>query len=147
MSLQVFKSDLAKCDTVDMDSLKMVWEHHNLQSKSPLIDPMTSFLAKHIEAKGGSISGAVAEELCHKYHNKFIRHMTKRVDPELRPIHIEGKELQWNPSTGIVFDGDVAIGVFADGRMHDLQLKHMCICVSKGWNFKADGDYDSPFKV
>lgn len=151
MSLQVFKADLLKSELVDSNRLRAIWNHHNLQSKSPLIDPLTSFLNSHIE-KRGSIKPEMAGRLCDYFHNHIIRKMVKYVEPKLEDVTIAGHNYIQNPSTGIIFEREgedlVATGIEADGSVHDLHLKHLCLCVTKGWKFRYNGDdYSSPYKM
>lgn len=145
MSLRVFKKDLASSGDLTQEKLHKVYDKHNLQSKSPLIEPMVRWMNGQLERHGKTMSPELVVRACEAWHNEIIRCRVKKVDPILEDITIDDRNYKLNPPTGMVFDDDLVIGVWADGRLHDLRLKHRCLCASKGWFFKCDGSYASPF--
>lgn len=166
MSLPVLVKDLS-AQQLTKARLQMVWEHHNLKNKSPLIDPLVKAFFDALEEKGRkddaedpSFSPEEVAIMCTNFQNKVVRAKITPVDVLLEPIPGKAQGIQsgwrYNPPTGIVFyqremkTGPrwVAIHVFAGGRIYPLGRKHMIICVSNGWFFETtDTSISCAFKM
>lgn len=149
MSLPVFINYLSE-DDLTLERLTTCWDRCNMKNKSPHIDKLMAALHKRIKDKG-DIPMEQVRSLCDKYRDLQIKKSIPPSIPYLEKDSVDGKEIQINPQTSIVFEKReellVAIGVKIMDKVYPLQLKHMSICVTNGWYFHTESDIDCVFRV
>jgi hypothetical protein len=138
MSLPVFVNYITEED-LTKDKLIEAWTRCNLKNKSSHIDRLFRVLHRKFESTE-TMDREDVISLCNKYRDEVIRRSIPKVEPQLE-IH-DGVLV--NLATSIVFEkdgeGHIAVGAWSMGKVYPLQLKHLNVCVSNGWNFKTDNE-------